>query len=216
MQTLLAAATELEIAPFIEKNPSADILITGVGSPATIYHLTKRIQLIDYDLVIQAGIAGSFDHTIQLGTVVLVKEDTFADVGIKTVAGLSTIFEEGFADKDQPPYINGWLKNTNGLLDSLAYPQVTGITINTITDNREDIMRQAAKFHPQIETMEGAALHYVCLMEEVPFLQIRSLSNYIGERDKSKWNMKAAIQQLNKELQGLYERMAHGEVKSLE
>ena len=48
------------------------------------------------------------------------------------------------------------------------------------------------KFLPVIESMEGAALHYVCLMEKIPFLQIRSISNYIGERDKKKWNMKDA------------------------
>jgi futalosine hydrolase len=35
--------------------------------------------------------------------------------------------------------------------------------------------------------MEGAALHYTCLMEKIPFMQLRSISNYIAERDKSKW-----------------------------
>ena len=48
--------------------------------------------------------------------------------------------------------------------------------------------------------MEGAALHYVCLMEKIPFLQIRSISNYVGERNKRNWNMKEAIANLNKKL----------------
>lgn len=51
--------------------------------------------------------------------------------------------------------------------------------------------------------MEGAALHYVCLIEKIPFMQIRSLSNFVGERDKSKWRMKEAITNLNKELETL-------------
>lgn len=209
MQILLAAATELEIAPFIKNNLLADILVTGVGAPATIYHLTKRIQLIDYDLVIQAGIAGSFLSGMELGKVVMVNADTFADVGIKTNDGFSTIFEEGLADANHLPYINGWLVNTNPFLKTMGYEKVKAITVNTVTDDKDHIIQLSSKYNAAIETMEGAALHYVCLQEEVPFLQIRCISNYIGERDKSKWKMKASIENLNKELQLLYERLLH-------
>ena len=48
--------------------------------------------------------------------------------------------------------------------------------------------------------MEGAALHYACLMEGVPFLQLRSMSNYIGERNKKKWDMQVSISNLNNAL----------------
>jgi len=48
--------------------------------------------------------------------------------------------------------------------------------------------------------MEGAALHYVCLMENIPFLQIRSISNYIGERNRKNWNMMDSIVNLNQAL----------------
>ena len=49
--------------------------------------------------------------------------------------------------------------------------------------------------------MEGAALHYVALQEKIPFLQMRSLSNFVGERDKSKWVMDIVIVNLNIELE---------------
>jgi futalosine hydrolase len=55
--------------------------------------------------------------------------------------------------------------------------------------------------------MEGAALHYVCLLEKIPFLQVRSISNYIGERNKKKWNIKESINNLNKELIRLLESL---------
>jgi len=58
-------------------------------------------------------------------------------------------------------------------------------------------------FDPVTESMEGAALHYVCLMEKTPFFQIRSISNYIGERNKQKWNMMDSIINLNKSLKSL-------------
>ena len=48
--------------------------------------------------------------------------------------------------------------------------------------------------------MEGAALHYVCLHEKIPFLQLRTVSNYVGERNKTKWNIADAFENLNLEL----------------
>ena len=55
-------------------------------------------------------------------------------------------------------------------------------------------------FDPVTESMEGAALHYVCLMTNVPFIQLRSISNYIGERNKKKWDMMESINNLNNSL----------------
>ncbi|MEJ7625298.1 MAG: futalosine hydrolase [Ferruginibacter sp.] len=207
MQILVAAATELEIKPFVKNNPSADIHITGVGSPSAIYHLTKRIQLLDYDLVIQAGIAGSFLHEMKLGEVVIVSADTFSDLGIKTKNGFSDIFNEGLADKNEWPYKNGWLVNESEIFINLPYEKVRGVTVNTVTDQKLVISEMTLQFKPVIESMEGAALHYVCLQENVPFIQLRSISNYVGERDKSKWKMQEAIKNLNKELEIIIEKV---------
>ena len=75
------------------------------------------------------------------------------------------------------------------------------MTINEITTSKEKIAYYKNELNAQVETMEGAALHYVCLQENVSFLQIRSLSNFVGERDKNKWRLKEAIASLNSELQ---------------
>jgi futalosine hydrolase len=48
--------------------------------------------------------------------------------------------------------------------------------------------------------MEGAALHYVCLMEKVPFLQIRAISNITGDRDKNRWKLKESLKSLHEVL----------------
>jgi futalosine hydrolase len=48
--------------------------------------------------------------------------------------------------------------------------------------------------------MEGAALHYCCIKLNQPFIQLRGISNMIGERDRSKWTMQEAIENMNTEL----------------
>ena len=203
MQILVIAATETEIAPFLRENGDADVLITGIGIAETLYHLLKRLHQMDYDMVIQAGIAGSFSEIYEPGSAVIVKQDCIADLGVNESNNFSTVFEMGLVKQDQFPYQNGWLINSGIVLDQMPLPKVKAITVNTIHNQEiyNSIFRE--KYSADIESMEGAALHYACLMEETNFLQLRTISNYIGERDKSKWKMQEAIDRLNKELNGL-------------
>lgn len=198
MKVLVVAATELEIKPFLEENPAIDVLIAGVGVPATIYNLQKRIYSQKYDLIIQAGIAGTYlESFFESQKVVVVNSDLFADIGILEKYQFSTIFEIGFEDLNQAPFQNGILLNKNEIVESCGLDIVNAITVNTVTDDQLQNDRFFQKYQPVIESMEGAAFHYVCLQENVSFLQIRSISNMIGERNKSKWKMKEAIEGLN-------------------
>jgi futalosine hydrolase len=59
------------------------------------------------------------------------------------------------------------------------------------------------KWKADIESMEGAALHFVCAKKNVPYLQLRAISNFVGERDKNKWLLATAIGNLNGALKAL-------------
>ncbi len=203
MQILLIAATEQEIQPFIDTDAKMDVLIAGVGIPSTIYHLQKRMQQIDYDLVIQAGIAGTFNNALALGQTVLVKQDAFGDLGMEEKENYTPIFEAGLADKNEFPFTDGWLVNTNKILKTSSLIAVNAITVTKVSDSFLLKQQLLKHFNADIESMEGAALHYVCLQENIPFIQIRSVSNYIGERNKSKWKINEAIDNLNTELTNL-------------
>ncbi len=198
MNILVVAATEMEIAPFIAENKFVDVLITGVGAPACMYALTKQLQQCKYDYVVQAGIAGTFKNMYALGETFVVKSDVFADIGVQEKANYFTLFEKGFMQADTFPYTNGVLLNENILNYDLQ--ALKAITINTITDNFEQSELFRKKFDADIESMEGAAFHYVCIQENIAFLQLRSISNFVGERIKTNWKMKEAVQSLNENL----------------
>lgn len=204
MQVLVVAATDFEIAPFRQAYPQADVLITGTGAAPTAYALTKRVNQVDYDLVIQAGIAGSFDHTILPATVVVVKKDKFGDLGAIEESGFQSLFQMGLAGENDYPYRNGWLINDSAWMKETELGSVSAITINTITATPELFNKEKEDF---IETMEGAALHFVCLQEDIPFLQIRSISNYVGDRNKQNWKLEEAIYSLNKSLVQIYQKI---------
>lgn len=201
MQILLTAATSKEIE-FISGggNNKTDTLVSGVGSPSSLYHLQKRIHQIDYDLVIQAGIAGSFTNDLELGSTVIVERDVFADLGVEEKGRFINIFDMGLSGRNDFPFDNGWLINKNPLLNKIKLELVRAVTVNKLSDTIQQKKLYADMYKARIETMEGAALHYLCLQEEIPFIQLRSISNYVGERDKSKWKMDKALGNLKTEL----------------
>lgn len=211
MNCLLAAATPFEIAPFLEHYRNSDVpfyidihidvLITGVGLTSATYNLQKQLQIKKPDLVIQAGIGGCFDTKLPLGTVVAIKKDTIADLGVIEKKQFHSVFDMGFAQPNQMPYKKGWLVNPGlYLLKRNSLKKVPAVSVNQITSSPQTARLYEAKYKPVVESMEGAALHYVCLMENIPFLQLRGISNYVGERNKKNWKIKESVANLNNEL----------------
>ncbi len=213
MNILLVSATYFEVDfkkignSVLQPGVNISELITGVGLPNAMYRLTEAVLNIKYDFIIQAGIAGSFNNNLALGEVIIIEEDTFADIGVNENGSFSNLFNLGFADKDEMPFTNGWLKNNTVI--NIDLPDCCGITVNTITNDKAVIATQAKLYNADVESMEGAALHYVCLLNNIPFLQLRSISNAVGERDKSKWKMAEAIDNLNEELPQVLYNIIH-------
>ena len=46
--------------------------------------------------------------------------------------------------------------------------------------------------------MEGAAVYYVCLLEDIPCFELRTVSNEVGERNREKWNTPLALESLRR------------------
>ncbi len=215
MKLLIVAATKLEIIPFLKKlnylkddwdsfislkykTHQLDILITGVGLVFTTYHLSKALHAKKYDLVINAGIAGSFNKKIKIGEVVYVVQEEFADIGIEGTKNFQTIFEMGFMDKNKYPFRDGRMSAKsfdNELIVGLG--GVAAISSNTAHGKQESIDFLQKKFKIDIETMEGAAFFYVCLQEKVDFMQLRAISNYVEPRNKERWDIPLALDNLS-------------------
>lgn len=205
MKILVVSATKKEIIPSINKidylnskDFEIDILITGIGSIFTTYLLTRKLIEKKYDLLINVGIAGSFNKNLTIGETVYVKSDRLADLGIENENEFFTIFEKGFISDNQFPFNNAVLNNPYEC--KLELKQVKAITVNTTHGNSKSVELFKNKFNADIETMEGAAFFYVCLNEGVKFMQLRTISNYVEERNHAKWDTSLAIKNLNKNL----------------
>jgi len=205
MNILVVAATYREIEPLTALNRNVETLISGVGIPSTIYHLTNKLLNKDYNIVIQAGIGGSFSNKNKIGDVLAIQSDAFTDIGVEENKSFKSIFESGFADANQFPFCNGELVNNTEIFNTLKLKKAKAVTVNTINNNKKKTKLLKNTFNAEVESMEGAAFHFVCLQQHVSFIQIRAISNMVGERDKSKWDLKNAIGNLNEELINLIE-----------
>jgi futalosine hydrolase len=203
MYILLAAATSFEIQPTMAQLPAGHEVapvLTGVGSIPTAWSLMHQIGRRRPECIVQAGIAGSFVPGL-IGQVVAINEEAIGDLGVHEQGKFHSLFDLNLQDANTPPFSNRLLVSPHkNWLDSTGLRQVRAITVNEITTSPTRIEWYQQNIAPVVESMEGAALHYICLQEQIPFLQVRAVSNDVGQRDKSKWDFKSSIAALNKEL----------------
>jgi len=204
MKILIVSATDFEIAPFEKRlaeltvDHDIDFLKTGVGPVPTCFYLSQYLLKQTADLVINAGIAGAFDvNKFPLGTVLEIQKDRFGDLGAEFSDGhFEDVFDLGL-EKDAAFYKDGWLINPNC---GQAFQTATGLTMHKVTGTNEGAAKIYQKYHADTESMEGAAVAYTCQQLNIPYRQIRSISNKIENRDRDKWNIPLAINNLNAEI----------------
>lgn len=199
MNILVLAATEKELIgikgiSFERPSLMVHFAVTGVGMMPSTYAIMQLISSLKPDMIVQLGIAGSFNPSLGLGTAVTVKSEIVADMGVFETDGYHDIFALGLAEKNLPPFEQGAIVNHHDhLILAATLPAVVAVSVNEISTSPEKINLFAEKYTADIESMEGAALHYVCSMKQIPFIQIRGISNLVGERDKAKWKIPESL-----------------------
>ena len=203
------------------RNISVDFMLTGIGTTSTCYRLTKKIMEAanakkPYSLVINIGIAGSYafrdsDNSpapFPMGSVAIIEKEYFGDLGFETIFGFQTLFQYDILDADVFPFKGGALhrKPLNSQMEEFLgqYNKAIGVTVQTVTGNPERTVELRKQFSPHIESMEGAAVYYVCLLEDIPCFELRTVSNEVGERDRNKWNTPLALESLKSAMTGFF------------
>jgi futalosine hydrolase len=215
VRILLVSATAAEIGPvtaglrlaghggdrvtrYTIRDHEVHVLVTGVGMVATATWCTRALSRDRYDVALNLGVCGSFDRTLSLGTVVHVVSDRLAELGAEDGDAFLSIHQLRLLDENDPPFVDGRLVNktppAGATLASL--PLVNGITVSTVHGREQSIACVAERFAPQVESMEGAAFMYACLVQGQRFAQIRAVSNFVERRNREAWKLPQAIANL--------------------
>lgn len=213
MRILFTAAEQEELDcairswSYAKEGLEAEFHLTGIGSAQACHRVTGEILrgIIagkPYSLVINIGIAGSYDlKEFPIGSAAIISKEHFGDLGFETSDGFKDLFQYGILGKNDFPYNEGALERpampTENLEKILSgFKEGIGVTVQTVTGDPVKVKALCERYNPHIESMEGAAVYYSALLENVPVFELRSVSNAVGERDKSKWDIPAALHTL--------------------
>lgn len=215
VSTLIVSSTLFEVAASLQREVGVsgegvgtpgtvlegkrcDFLVTGVGQAACGIHVSRTLARRSYDRVIQAGIAGSFSPEVPIGSVALVAEEAFGDLGAEDHGSFLDLFDMGLLKRGDTPFSEHLLVAPTVELPSLAgLPRVRSVTVNRVLSEARSIAWIRDRYDPQVVNMEGAAFFYAALFEKVPFVSVRAISDMVGPRDRSAWKIPEAISALD-------------------
>jgi futalosine hydrolase len=189
--TAVAAEAEAVRAGAGDRDVVAEAV--GVGPAAAAAGTARLLAAGRYRAVISAGIAGGFPGRAPVGAIVLGARSIAADLGAETPDGFRTVEELGFGTSrlEADPVL---LKALAAALPAAIVGDV--LTLSTVTGTAGTARRLADRFPAAVaEAMEGYGV--ATAAGGTPFVELRTISNPIGPRDRGAWRLKEAFAALS-------------------
>ncbi|GAA1096322.1 futalosine hydrolase [Streptomyces javensis] len=207
----------LSPAPPARPPLTVDVLAAGVGPAAAAAGSSAALTAAavartPYDLAVSAGIGGGFTTarpaattpaattpaaarpaTARLGSVVVADAIVAADLGAETPDGFAAVTDLGFGTVEHlppAPLVAAVAEATDAV-------RGTVLTVSTVTGSAEraaELLRR----HPcaVAEAMEGFGVAEAAAAQSVPALEVRTVSNAVGPRDRAAWRIGEALEAL--------------------
>ncbi|MEV6619201.1 futalosine hydrolase [Streptomyces sp. NPDC051051] len=176
----------------------ADLVAGGVGPAASAATTAAALASADargepYDLVVCAGIAGGFAPVAALGSVVVADRVVAADLGADTPDGFLSVDALGFGTTEHvcAPHLAAAVARSLGAV----HAPVLTVSTATGTDQRAAALRE--RHDAAAEAMEGFGAAEAAAGHGTPFLEIRTISNTVGRRDRFAWRIPEALAALH-------------------
>ncbi len=173
-EVLLIAATEAELCG----RPG---LVCGVGPIEAAAATARAIALEPPDAVVHVGVAGG--RRIAPGSIIIGSEAVYCDL-VAEIPVLARIEPDGTL----------LARAQKALPDAIALPIGTSAVVDGPCGAQPGV---------RVEGMEGFAVLRACALAEVPAVEVRAVSNQIGEGDRARWQITRALEALGHALPAL-------------
>ena len=184
---LVICAVAAELRDF--GRTGVDVVPVGVGPVEAAIGTVRALAAGTYDLVINAGIGGGFNGRAEVGDAVAVTQERY--VGLGREDGVELTLPGGLqlaAVAQGDPGILARLGARTGTTGPMLGGGVTSAMITT-SDARARLL--ADRFAPAVESMEGFAVLRAAAVSGVRAVEVRGISNIVGDRATSGWNFRA-------------------------
>jgi futalosine hydrolase len=185
------------------------VVITGPGIINTVQALTACVESERPSLVVQAGCGGGFKQFgMGNGDLAVATSEVDVHLGIENGEHHAPLLELPFpvlesggraykanyplnADVAEAAFLRMKTVFTPKGVRVFKGPFLTGSTV-TGSDERAAFLFKT--YSPCMESMEGAGAAFLSRYYRLPLLEIRCVSNNVGNRDLSKWDLLLACQ----------------------
>ncbi len=179
---------------------SVTFVVTGIGKANTAAALAAvAVRGGDTALtVLQLGIAGAYPGCeLPLGSVAVAASERDLDLGVGEDRGRLGLEAIGF-ELVPGTGVHNLIALRTGAAESVAShlgaPLVDFATSDGVTASHAAALATAARYGVALESMEGFAAAQVALALGAAFVEVRAVSNRVGDRDKANWRLAEAVQ----------------------
>jgi futalosine hydrolase len=201
-KVLIVVATPLEAKrlPFL---PQARVVVSGIGAVNAALATQAALLEVKSELVLSVGIAGAYRHSGLALTDVLVSSAlVYAGFGVQNgsrVDALSFPIAEGVFQ-----VLPVWNKaEVFAKIAKLEFGVIA--TLETVTTDAARAEGIELQFAARAEAMEGAGVAQAALRFGVPCLELRSISNVVG--DRLNWRLQEALVCLGQTLETTWDQL---------
>lgn len=165
------------------------VFVIGVTKTNAAFASALIFSELKPEKAMLAGICGAYRQSgLKIGDTLSIVKDWFVDEALYSGSSISLLGEEGF------PVCEGGFS---------AYEPISGlraVSSNTVsllggTDELSNLYYEKTK--AGTENMEGASVGFAASRLNINITQLRSVSNYCGNRANQEWNIKAAFKSLH-------------------
>ena len=211
---LIVASVSPELAPILDqlnaprsaavgRRPGAEgelggrdvcVLECGIGKAAAAASLAAALETRPISSVLAIGVGGAYPGAgLAPRDLALASEEIFADEGVETPAGWQGY--EAFV-------VSSGAQNRialDGELVERARTALGGVaagpfaTVSTCSGTDLVARRMQKRWGAIVESMEGAAWALVARRYDIPFVELRAVSNLAQDRDVKTWDLPGAI-----------------------
>jgi futalosine hydrolase len=185
------------------------LVVTGPGMANTVHGLTVAIVSQKPELILQTGCGGGFNEAgLDTGDLVVASEEIDIHLGLEPVGPEETTDSLSFPVIEKPgrkifnryPVNLGESRRAEKQLKAafsgfnvnvMAGPFITVATVTT-SSTRSGVLHR--NYGALVENMEGAGAAHVAALYDIPFIEIRAVSNRVGVRDKNRWDLPLSFQ----------------------
>ena len=183
---LVVCAVAQELAGLAPR-AGVDVVAVGVGPVEAALGTARALASRRYEAVVNAGIAGGFRDRCTVGDAVVCSSEDYAELGLEDgttfplPGGLELVRHEESDPEMLAPFLAGRIPVIVG----------RGVTSAIVTSTTSRALVLAHRFRADVESMEGFSVLRAARAAGVPAVEIRGVSNLVGERESNGWDFRA-------------------------